>query len=732
MTQILMSCGASSHESDGENPLLQLNAYGVAEGTEQPFGIVAFESVKPTHYRAAFELAFAEQSAAVKSIVESEEVPTFANVIAPLDRADARFASLKDLFEMSEAAVSDSLFRAVSVELWPKITAAEDRLWMDEALFRKVDAVWQNRSKERLSAEQLRLLERFQTRFVRRGVLHGAAQRKRIADINAEIASLNSQFATNLLAANDSFILDLGSRDIDGVPNDIRAAARDEGNRRGLKNRWVFTLNPSSMIPFLTFARNRSLREAIYKAYVERGYNKSNGEGNVNGNDEIVAQITKLRQERAKILGYKSHADYVISQQMAGTPAAAYGLVEDIFSHSLTLAENEKAMLVEKLYHDDAARRTDAIRLKLAEGEEPAFEPWDWWYCMERIRKDEFSVGGDILRPFFTVENVRRGAFLLANRLFGVVFRPVTAPIYSSDCLVYEVLDKDNSHLGVLYLDLYARGGKGQGAWCGNLRAQSYNAEGEKVTPVVAIVCNFPAPVANTDTQLSLEQVETLFHEFGHALHCLFQDVDYRGLSSVEGDFVEYPSQLMENWAFTPELLKMYAVHCRTDRVITDNVIENLRKSLAFGRGFESVRQSSAALLDLDLHSLTDYLVIDELSSDGGVKRFEERVLREERKLDRRLGIDPKYWLANFPHLYIYDYSSGYYFYQWAEVLDKDTFAAFESSYEGIFSRTLATKLRNEILSRGGEVDGMTMYRNFRGADPSREPMLKSLGVNNE
>ncbi|MFI3328555.1 MAG: M3 family metallopeptidase [Rikenellaceae bacterium] len=723
MTQMSF-CGSSSLSDDASNPLLQLDDWGVAEGT--PFGIVPFESIKPQHYVAAFERAFESQRNNVKRILESDFEPSFATVVVPLDRADIRLASLKDLFEMSEAAVSDSLFRAVSADLWPKISAAQDEVWMNEELFLKVDAVYQNRAKEGLTKEQLRLLERFQTRFVRAGVMHSAEHKGRLAQINSEIAMLNSQFATNLLAANESFILDLGSADLDGLPNDVRSAAKDEAARRGLKGRWVFTLNPSSMIPFLTFSENRGLRESIYKAYAARGYNSYNNSG-ADDNQAIVAKVTKLRQERAKILGYESHADYVISQQMASSPKAAYDLLEQILKPATALMEHEQDLIFSKIYVDDAARRYDALRLGLGEGEEPHMEPWDWWYCMEQYRKDEFSAGGDIMRPFFTVENVRRGAFQLANRLYGVVFRPITAPIYDPHVLAYEVLDRDNSHLGVLYLDLYSRSGKGQGAWCGNLREQGYRSATQKITPVVAMVCNFSAPIDNVATQLTLEQVETYFHEFGHAMHFLFQDVEYRGLRGVEGDFVEFPSQLMENWAFEPELLKMYAVHCRTTRIITDDIIENLHKSLRLGRGFDSVRQTAAALLDLDLHSMTEYLPLDDLSSEGGVKSFEISAVREKYGLDR--SVDPKYWLGHFPHLYLYDYSAGYYFYQWAEVLDKDTFAQFKMSYEGVFSRSLATKLRHEILSRGGEADGMTLYRNFRGVDPSRAALIQSLSV---
>ncbi len=717
MTHIA-SCDSAESVAEGGNPLLELNDYGVAEGS--PFGIVPFERVKPAHYVEAFERAFESQRNNVKRIVDSDFDASFATVIVPLDRVDTRLASLKDLFEMSEAAVSDSTFRAVSAELWPKITAAQDELFMNVELFGKVDAVYQNRAKEGLTKEQLRLLERLQTRFIRAGVLHGDEQKKRLVAINSEIAALNSKFATNLLRANESFVLDLGSNELEGLPADVRAAAKEEGTKRGLKNRWVFTLNPSSMIPFLTFSQSRGHREAIYKAYVARGY-----DGGANDNQAVVAQITKLRQERAKILGYKSHADYVISQQMAGSVEAAYGLLNEIWAPAVMLMEREQEQLLAKLYIDDAARRSDALRLGQLEGFEPILEPWDWWYCMEQIRRDEYGAGGDALRPYFTVENVRRGAFMLANRLYGLVFRPITAPLYSDDCVAYEVLDRDNSHLGVLYFDLYSRSGKGQGAWCGNLREQSYDSSGKRVAPVVAMVCNFSQPVDGVATQLTLEQVETFFHEFGHALHFLFQDVEYRGLRSVEGDFVEFPSQLMENWAFSPELLKMYAIHCRTNRTIADNVIEGLHKSLKLGRGFDAVRQTSAALLDLDLHSMTGYLELDELSSEGGVKRFEVAAMRDGRGLSR--SIDPKYWIGNFPHLFIYDYSAGYYFYQWAEVLDKDTYSAFVESYEGVFSRDLATKLRSEILSRGGEVDGMTMYRNFRGKEPSRRAMLESL-----
>ncbi len=685
----LLSCDTQK-VAEGANPLL--------EEWDTPFEIAPFDRIEARHYPEAFEVAFEEQRADIERIIACEEEPNFENVIFALDQSGIRLGELNDLFEMSSAAISTPEYHAVSEQLMPQISEAKDYVWMNDALFQRVKAVYEGRKKMGLDAQQLRLVEKIYTKFVRGGAEFNAELKAKLAAINAEIAMLSTKFTNNLIVENDAYFLNLGSKDLTGIPSDLREVAKREAERRGLKDRWAFTLSPSSMIPFLTYAKDRKLRQSIYTAYLSRGAN-----GGESDNREIVKRVSELRQERAKMLGYENHAEYVISQQMAGSASAAYELLDKIWSPAL---------------HQALRERIDLEQMLQSDYKDEQLEPWDWWYYAEKLRLKKFNISHETLRQYFSLESVRAGAFTLANRLFGILFRPIDAPHYDSTCQAYEVLDRDGSHLGVLYFDLFARSTKGQGAWCGNLRQQ--RSEGpDRITPVVAVVCNFPSATGSAPSTLTLEQVETLFHEFGHALHFLFQNVDYRGLADVEGDFVEFPSQVMENWALEPDFLARYAVSYRNGKVIENQMIKNIQRSRLFNQGYETLSLTASALLDLDLQTLTDF-------TDFDVTKFEEEALREKREMIRE--IEPRYHLPYFAHLFTYDYSAGYYFYLWAEVLDKDCFSLFKESGD-IFSKDLADKLRREILSRGGEEDGMTLYRNFKGEDPTQVPMLLSRGL---
>ncbi len=689
----LISCNNKAAQSTS-NPLL--------EPWDTPFEIAPFDKIEAEHYIEAFELAFLQQRDEIEKITQNEDEPSFENVIFALDGAGIRLDELNDLFEMSSAAISTPEYQRVSEILTPQISAAKDSVWMNDKLFERVKAVYENMDNAELDEQQKRLTEKFYTKFVRGGAELNEDLKKELATINSEIAALSTKFSNNLIIENDAFILHLeDSKDLAGIPADIKIGAQEEAERRGFENGWVFGLNPTSMTPFLTYAKNRELREELYRAYLKRGAN-----GGESDNREIVKRVSELRQQRAKILGYENHAEYVISQQMAGSAKEAYSLLDKIWTPALEKAKEER----------------DALEKLLQEDHEGAkLEPWDWWYYAEKLRQDEYNFSTEMVRQFMPVDGVRAGAFILANRLFGLSFRPTTVPQYDPTCLAFEVIDRDGTHLGVLYFDLFARSTKGQGAWCGNLREQRTDG-GDRITPVVAIVCNFPKPTEGTPSLLNIEQVETLFHEFGHALHFLFQNVDYRGLSSVEGDFVEFPSQVMENWAFEPELLKQYAISYRTHNIMDTKFMQNIQKSRLFNQGYETLSLTASALLDLDLQSLTDLTNFD-------VESFENEMLREKRGMISE--IEPRYHLPYFAHLFTYDYSAGYYFYLWAEVLDKDCFAQFKQSGD-IFSRTLSDKLRNEILRRGGEADGMTLYKNFKGKAPSQIPMLEARGLYKE
>ncbi len=691
-----MSVFSSCMESgvvDRSNPLL--------ESWDTPFNIPPFERIKPDHYVEAFDVAISEQQAEIEVIVSDDTGVTFEDVVVALDCSGGRLSDLGNMFEMCEMAISDEDWVRVSEVVKPRLSMAMDSVWMNAKLFERVQLLYNNRANLDINSVEKRLLERTYSRFVRGGAELPSDKKSRLMAINSRLATLSSRFAANLIADSDAKILELGVKDLDGLGNDQKRLMSEEAKRRKLDKRWVVTLNPASMVPFLTYSSRRDLREEIYRAYLKRGAN-----GNEYDNREIVVEMTALRQERALMLGYANHAEYVISEQMAGSAAAAYELLDSAWEPALKRAINERdklQTLLEQEYSD------------------ATLESWDWWYYAEKSRVAEVDTDDEKLRPFFSADGVRVGAFTLANRLYGITFRPTFVPLYDSNCVAYEVLDRDREHLGVLYLDLYARPNKSYGAWCGNLREQHYLQSGERVSPVVAITCNFSPPSGVVPSLLSLEQVETLFHEFGHALHFLFQDVKYRSMSAerVEGDFVEFPSQVMENWALAPEVLRLYASHYRSNVVMDDNTMSKISTIQRMNQGFETLSYLSAALLDIELQMTTNLDGFD-------LEQFEERVLREKRGLIRE--IEPKYHLPYFAHPFVYDYSAGYYFYLWSEVLDKDCFETFRMSGD-LFSRGLAEKLRREVLQRGSELSGRDLYRAFKGSDPDREPMLRAKGL---
>ena len=552
-----------------------------------------------------------------------------------------------------------------------------------------------------LDAEQNRLLEKTYRDFVRAGALLDAEQKARLKAINGELSLAAVKFGQNILAENGNYALVLESADLDGIPSNVRDQAREKAEATGKKGKYVFTLHKPSLIPFLTYSQKRELREEIYKAYLNRCNN-----GDEYDNKQLINDFIRLRTEKAHLLGYPSYADYVVADEMAGTTDAVYKLLNEIWTPALERAKGELAEM-EELFKKDHP-----------DGE---FASWDWWYYAEKVRKQKYQLEEELLRPYFSLENVQSGIFFLANRLYGITFRPIVVPLYHPDAIAYEVLDADESHLGVLYFDYFPRDGKSQGAWCGNYVEQTYE-DGKRVAPVVSIVCNFTRPTSNAPALLTLDETETLFHEFGHALHFLFHDVKYRGLTEVEGDFVELPSQLMENWAFDPEVLKQYAVHYRSNEVIPEYLVAKLRRSELFNQGFMTTELIAASLSDMDIHSITEYEPFDPME-------FERKALTEKRGLIPQ--IEPRYRYPYFSHIFDGGYSAGYYFYTWAEVLDKDVFEAFRESGD-LFNKKIADDFRRKILARGGSEDGMTMYRDFRGKDPDKRAMLRSRGLWNE
>ncbi len=672
-----------------ENPLLAV--------WETPYGVPPFDRIRPEHFRPAFEEAMARHEAEIEAVVSNPEAPTFENTILAVDDAGRDLERVALVFGMLSAAETNAELQRIEEEVMPLLSAHSDRINLNEQLFERVRTLYDRRAELGLDAAQQRLLKKHYDGFVRSGALLDAGQKERLRAINEELSTTAVLFGQHLLAENNAFALELDNADLDGLPASVRDQAREAATAAGKRGKFLFTLHKPSLLPFLTYSSRRDLREQLYKGYLNRGAN-----GDANDNRALINDFIRLRTEKAHLLGYPSYADYVVADEMAGTTKAVYTLLEEIWTPALERAKGE----------------LEAMRTLFAEehpGEE--FASWDWWYYAEKVRRRDYAIDEAMLAPYFSLENVRSGIFFLANRLYGITFRPIAVPVYHEEVSAYEVLDSDQSHLGVLYFDFHPRAGKGQGAWCGNYVEQSYR-DGERIAPVVSIVCNFTRPTASTPALLTLDETETLFHEFGHALHFLFHDVQYRGLSEVEGDFVELPSQVMENWAFHPEVLKHYAVHYRTGEVIPDALVAKLRRSELFNQGFNTTELIAASLADLDIHSTTAYEPFDPTA-------FEHKALAERRGLIPE--IEPRYHYPYFSHIFDGGYSAGYYFYTWAEVLDQDAFEAFRESGD-IFNREIATRFR-KLLESGGSKDGMTLYREFRGQDPDKRAMLRSRGL---
>ena len=669
---------------------------------DTPYGVPPFDRIAPAHFLPALERGMSLHDAEIDAITSNNDDATFENVILAYDDSGQMLAQTALIFGMLCEAENTPEMQALQEQVMPLLAAHADKIRLNERLFERVKAVYDQRAALDLDAEQSRLLEKTYREFVRAGALLDAGQKARLKEINGELSLAAVKFGQNILAENNNYALVLASTDLDGIPSNVRDQAREKAEALGEKGKYAFTLHKPSLIPFLTYSQKRELREEIYKAYLNRGNN-----GDKYDNKQLINDFIRLRTEKAHLLGYPSYAAYVVADEMAGTTDAVYKLLDEIWTPALESAKGELAEM-EVLFKKD-----------FPEGE---FASWDWWYYAEKVRKQKYELDEEMLRPYFSLENVQGGIFFLANRLYGITFRPVIVPLYHPDAIAYEVLDADESHLGVLYFDYFPRDGKSQGAWCGNYVEQTYR-DGKRVAPVVSIVCNFTRPTSNSPALLTLDETETLFHEFGHALHFLFHDVKYRGLTEVEGDFVELPSQLMENWAFEPELLKQYAVNYRSkDAVIPEYLVAKLRRSELFNQGFMTTELIAAALSDMDIHSMTEYAPFDPME-------FERQALTEKRGLIPQ--IEPRYRYPYFSHIFDGGYSAGYYFYTWAEVLDKDVFEAFRESGD-LFNKKIADDFRRKVLARGGSEDGMTMYRAFRGKDPDKRAMLRSRGLWNE
>jgi peptidyl-dipeptidase Dcp len=666
-----------------------------------PFEVPAFDRIKTEHYMPAFDRGIAEQKAEVEAIRDAAGAPTFANTVEALETSGKLLTRVGDVFFNLNSAETNDELQAIARDVAPKLSALNDDIYLDPKLFARVKAVYEKRDKLKLTPEQHRLLTETYKAFVRGGANLSDKDKAEFREINERLSVLSLQFGENILAEENDYVLVVDKQsDLAGLPeNDIETAAAT-AKERGHEGKWAFTLHKPSLIPFLTYAENRALREEIYRAYCERG-----NHGNKYDNKSILTEEATLRARRAELLGYKSHAAYELDDNMAKTPEKVYELLDKLWHPALARSVSER----------------EAMQAMVdAEGGKFKIASWDWWYYAERVKKQRYEFDDSVLRPYFVLDNVRKGAFETATRLWGITFEErLDLPKYHEEVRTFEVKDADGSLLAIYYVDYHPRPGKRNGAWMNEYRRQS-RENGKRVVPIVVNVSNVSRATADEPALLSLDEVATLFHEFGHALHGMLSDVTYGSLSgtNVARDFVEMPSQVIENWATEPDVLKMYARHYQTGAVIPDDLIAKMSNAKLFNQGFTTVEYLAASYLDMDWHTLQGEAPAD--------------VIAFETQRMNSIGLIPeivaRYRSTYFRHIFSGGYSAGYYSYIWAEVVDADAFQAFKDA--GLFDKKTADKFRKYILAPGGTDDPMVLYKKFRGREPEIEPLLERRGLN--
>ena len=664
---------------------------------DTPFGVPPFDAIKFEHFKPAYLKGMADEMAEVNAIINNSDEPTFDNTIRAMQFTGELLSRVQRAMSPLSGANTNDSIQALQREMSPLFSKHRDDIALNEKLFERVRSVYENRDKFNLTAEESKLLEDEYLGFIRSGIGLSPEDKEKLRMLNSELSLLSVSFGENLLAETNDFVMVIDNeQDLSGLPDGVRSQASAAARARGMEGKWLFTLQAPSYFPFLTYADNRALREKMFRGYMMRGNN-----GNDHDNNQIVADIARLRVERARLLGYKSHADYVLERNMAKNPDRVMEFLGQIWDAALPVAIAE------------AADQQAVIDM---EGGNFKLQPWDWFYYTEKIRKEKYDLSDEETRPYFPVENVTGGMFYVANRLYGLEFSERhDIPLYHPDVKTFEV-SRDGNHVGILMIDYFPRASKRGGAWCSTLRPQRLDEKGKNVTPLVSMVTNFTPPSGDAPALLTPEEAGTLFHEFGHALHSLLSNTEY--LSGVSRDFVELPSQIMEHWVLEPEVMRVYAKHYQTGEVIPDELIEKIEKAGKFNTGFTTVEYLAASSLDMEYHSLTEP---DEVNTG----EFEKDAMDKYGLIGE---IIPRYRSTYFSHVFSGGYSSGYYSYIWCEVLDADAFKAFKETGD-IFNQEVAGRFEKEILSRKGSRDELDMYVAFRGHEPGIEALLENRGL---
>ena len=666
-----------------------------------PFGIAPFEEITVDHFREGMLKGLEEQKAEIEALINSTEEPTFENTIKVLDQGGELLRKVRGTFgPLSSGSATDET-RALQKEMSPIFSAHSDDIYLNPTLFAKVKSVYDNKEKFNLTKEENTVLQNIYDRFVDGGALLNDEQKAELRKLNTELSMLQLQFGQNLThETNKTFVTVETVEELDGLPQANIDAAAKMAEANGQPGKYMFNMQRPSCNPVLQYCHNRELREKVYNAY----YNRGNA-GNEYDNKEISRQIVTLRLKKANLMGYKNYAEMALKDRMAKTPEAVYNLLDQVWTPAVKKAKEELA----------------DIRAEIKK-EGKNFEPagWDYMYYLDKAKKAKYAVDEAEISKYLEINNVYQGIFYVANKLYGITFKEITdqVPSFEATAKCYEVIDKDGTTLAVFYADPFPRDGKGAGAWCTSFRGQSYE-NGVRVIPHVVNACNMTSASGDKPALQTIDNVETLFHEFGHALHSFFRDVQYSGAGGTERDFVELPSQINEHWAFEPEVLNVYAKHYETGEIIPMELVKKMEESAKYGQGFATVEYVAASLADMDLHVLT------EVPADLNVMDFEQE------KLNARgipSQIYPRYRMTNFSHTMGGGYTAGYYSYMWAEVLDADAYDAFVETGD-IFNQEVADKFRKYVLTPGGIDNGMVMYTNFRGREPQIDALLKNRGL---
>ncbi len=685
---VMLFTQCTEEKPDSNNPFLS--------GYNTPFGIPPFESIKPEHYIPAIEMGMKEQNKEIKAIIKNSATPTFENTIVALDQSGEQLSKVLKVFFNQISANTNKKLQKIQMDISPKLSAHSDEISLNPELFKRIKVVYENRAKSSLKDEEMFILENQYKELVRNGADLQADKKKELKAINQKLSKLEVQFNQNLLAETNKYkIVIEDKKDLVGLPESIIAAGASDAKTASMEGKWVYTVQRSSMYPFLTYSKKRKLREQLYTYYTNRGNHDDKWD-----NKSIVAEIVSLRADKANLLGYENHAHLTLEPRMAGTPDKAFALLLKVWDAALPVAKKEAAMM-QKIID--------------AEGGNFKLASWDWWYYAEKIRVAKYNLDDNEIRPYFKLSNVKDGAFWTANQLYGITFTKLNdVPLPHPDAEAYEVKEADDTPLGVLFMDFFPRESKRGGAWCDGYREHKV-IDGKEIKPLVTVVCNFTKPNGDTPSLLSIDEAQTLFHEFGHALDGLFAKNSYNK-TFIAWDFVELPSQIMEHWATEKEVLNHYAKNFKTGEIIPDELVKKMDSASKFNQGFANVEYLAASMLDLAYHTLKAPVNID-------IATFEKNYLDS-------IGLIPeivsRYRTTYFSHI-IGGYDAAYYSYLWAAVLDNDAFEAFKEN--GIFDKETADSFRKNILEKNGIENAMKMYVDFRGREPIIEPLLKNRGL---